>query len=660
MIDKQANIQDYIQVIIRRRGVILTFFTVLFITVLIGTLKQKPIYEAKAVIQIEKNSPRVTSIQEVAPMGVADDYRAYKDYYETQYKLLQSPTLMNRVADSLGLNKATPRKGRRVDQAKRLLKQIRIMPIKNSQLVEIIAGDTDSKMSASIANTVAEEYIKYNLQRNVNTAGAAADWLSKEIDDQRQKLTLAELALQKYREANNISVLPQVKMGGEQAAEQVKSEYAKSQAVLAGYAERYTEEHPKMVELRGQINSLRNKIQGMEDVDSGNKTMEYRALEREADNSRRMYEILLSRLREIDVTSTMNVNNISIVDRAEAPDRPAKPSLVLNMVLSVMVGLVMGIGLGFFIDYLDMTIKSPQDIRGLMEARFLGGVPVIEEDAKIEDTETGNAGIKNLETDRDKVVHLRPTSPVAEAYRHIRTEILSLLPRDAAPKAIVITSAEPQAGKTITSANISIALAQNGHRVLFIDADLRKPQLHKVFDLDRQDGLGDYLMGKTGLEAIIKDAGIENLKVITAGKNVTNPAEVIGSGRMMSLIAEAKSLFDFVIFDSSPVISVTDAVILSDMADAAIQVVRSGRILAPAAIKVKEKLANTKAKFLGVVLNDLRAEHSDYGYYHYYKYYRYYGEEGQRRNPEKKKETFTNRIALMVKEKFNNRMKVGR
>ncbi|MCX5666814.1 MAG: polysaccharide biosynthesis tyrosine autokinase [Candidatus Omnitrophica bacterium] len=652
MIDKQANIQDYIQVIIRRRGAILTFFTVLFITVLIGTLKQRPIYEAKAVIQIEKNSPRVTSIQEVAPMGVADDYRAYKDYYETQYKLLQSPTLMRRAADALGLNKDILRnKGKRADPAKRLLKAVRIMPMKNSQLVEIIAGDTDPKMASRIANTVAEEYIKYNLQRNVNTAAAAADWLTKEIDDQRQKLTIAELALQKYREANNINVLPQVRMGGEQAAEQVKSEYAKSQAVLAGYAERYTEEHPKMAELRSQINSLRNKIQGMEDVDSGNKTMEYRTLEREADNSRRMYEILLSRLREIDVTSTMNVNNISIVDRAEPPEKPAKPSLILNMILAVMVGLVMGIGLGFFIDYLDMTIKSPTDIRDIMESRFLGGVPGIEEDTKIE-----NAEIKNVEIDRDRITHLRPTSPVAEAYRHIRTEILSLLPRDAAPKVIVITSAEPQAGKTITSANVSISLAQNGHKVLFIDADLRKPQLHKVFNLDRQDGLGDYLMRKTDLEAIVKDAGIENLKVITSGKNVTNPAEVIGSKRMMDLIAEAKSMFDFVIFDSSPVISVTDAVILSDMADAAIQVVRSGRILAPAAIKVKEKLMNTKAKFLGVVLNDLKAEHSDYGYYHYYKYNHYYGEEDQGRNPEKKKQTFKNRIASIVKYRFKDKM----
>jgi capsular exopolysaccharide synthesis family protein len=309
----------------------------------------------------------------------------------------------------------------------------------------------------------------------------------------------------------------------------------------------------------------------------------------------------------------------------------------------------MGIGLGFFIDYLDMTIKSPQDIREVMESRFLGGVPGIEEDTEIE---------------RDKIMHIKPTSPVAESYRHIRTEILSLLTRDANLKSIVITSAEPQAGKTVTSVNIAIALSQNGHKVLFVDADLRKPQVYKIFNLEKHDGLGDYLTGNTDsgsvfMSQIIHDSGIENLKVITSGKKVNNPAELIGSKKMADFIAQAKQMFDFIIFDSPPVISVTDSVILSDMSDAAIQVVRSGRILAPAAIKVKEKLMNTKAKFLGVVLNDLKAEHSDYGYYHYYKYNHYYGEEGQRRNTAKKKETFKDRLESMVKNKFNNKVKAG-
>jgi len=646
VIEKQANIQDYIHVIIRRRGAILTFFTVLVSTVLIGTLKQNPVYEATAVIQIEKSSPRVTSIQEVAPMGVSDDYRAYKDYYETQYKLLQSSTLMRNVADAIGLNKDVPRKDKQEDPVKKLLKVIRIIPIKNSQLVEIIAESTDPKMSANIANAVAEEYIKYNLKRNISTAGAAAEWLTKEIEEQRQKLTSAELALQKYREANNINVLPQVRMGGEQAAEQVKAEYAKSQALLDSYAERYTEEHPKMVELRSQINSLRNKIQGMEDVDAGSKTMEYRTLERETDNNRRIYETLLSRLKEVDVTSTININNISIVDRAEVPEKPAKPNLILNMVLAVMVGLVMGIALGFFIDYLDMTIKTPKDVREILETRFLGSIPEL--DGRI------------LETERDRFVHLQPTSPISEHFRHLRTEVLSLLPEGADLRSIVITSADPQAGKTMTSSNFAIVMSQCGSKILFVDADLRKPQLHKVFNLNKHNGLTEYLTGAADMNSIVQNTEIADLKVVTSGGNVKNPAELIGSPKMQEFIAEAKRMFDFVIFDSPPVISVTDAIILSGMTDASIQVVRSGKILVPAARNAKEKLINTKAKFLGIVLNAMKAEHSDLGYYQYYKSYRYYGGEGQRRDTSKKKETFRERFKTTIKNMFKNKAKSGR
>jgi capsular exopolysaccharide synthesis family protein len=577
----------------------------------------------------------------------AGDYGAYKDFYETQYKLMASRTLLKKVADILGFKSVSPA-GKYIDPVKKLQKAIKIEPVKNSQLVKIRVEDVSPQMTEKIANTIAGEFIRHNLERSINTANEASQWLAKSIEEQGQKLRDLELVLQKYRIEHNISIMPEAST--EEAVEGIKSNYASLQALLASYSERYTEEHPKMVELKAQINSLKNKIQGLEDTNLSDKSIDYRVLEREVKTNKHMYEVLLTRLKEVDLSSTLNLNNVSIVDRAEIPLKPIKPRVMQNILLAVIAGLFGGVSLAFFIDYLDMTIKSPQDIRVVMESRFLGGVPGIEEDEEI---------------GKDKIMHLKPTSPVAEAYRHIRTEILSLLAKDTNQKAIVITSAEPQAGKTITGANIAIALSQNGHKVLFIDADLRKPQLHKIFNLEKHDGLGDYLTGNTDsgsvlMSQIIHDSGIENLKVITSGKKVNNPAELIGSRKMADFIAQAKQMFDFVIFDSPPIISVTDAVILSDMSDAAILVVRSGRILAPAAIKVKEKLENTKAKFLGVVLNDLKAEHSDYGYYHYNKYYHYYGEDGQMRNPKKKEEAFKDRLVSMVKNKFNNKVKAGR
>ncbi len=625
----EPHIQDYIQVMMRRRWVILTFFIVLVVTVLIGSLKQTPIYRATATLMIERRSPKVVSVQEVAPMGTSD-YYAYKDYYETQYKLIKSRSLLEEVADSLGLKADNTRKGK--DPVEKLLKIVNVYPIKNSQLVEISVEDSNPRMAANIANTVAVEYIRQNLERNVSATTDAAEWLSKRIDEQREKLKDAELALQKYREQYSIDVLPQV-TNDERAIEDVKAEYARLQGVLANYTERYTDEHPKMIELKAQISSLGNKVHGLEDVDAGDKATEYRVLEGEVQTNKRMYELLLARLKEIDVSSTLNVNNISIIDRAEVPERPVKPRLLLNMVLAVMVGLVMGTGLGFFVDYLDTTIKSPQDVKETLQSYFLGGIPEIEEKEDVK---------------KDRIVHLEPKSPISEAYRDIRTEILFLTLKDKNSKTILVTSAEPQAGKTTTTTNTGIAFAQNGNKVLVVDSDLRKPQLHKAFGVDRDHGLTDYLRGDADLDSIIKSTGIENLQVITAGKTLSNPAESINSERMREFISDVKQKFDLVLFDSPPIISVTDAIILANMVDASMQVVRSGKAHVPVTLRAKEKLTSAKANVLGIILNDINTFQGDY-YYHYYKYYRYYGKDDKRRRVEKKDSTFKDKLKNLVK-----------
>ncbi len=610
MYQKEPHIQDYIQVILRRRWIIITFFTVLVVTVLIGSLKQTPIYNAVATLRIEHKSPRVVSVQEVAPMGPVD-YHAYKDYYETQYELIKSETLLEKAADSLGWKVSNLHKG--ADPVKKLLKVVKVNPVKNSQLVKIAAQDPEPQMAARIANTVTEEYIRQNLERNVNASNDAAVWLSKRIEEQRRKLRDSELALQKYREQHNIRILPQI--AGDDAIENIKAEYARLQAQLANYSQRYTDEYPKMIELKAQINSLRNKIQGLEDIDAGNTIMEYRALERNVQTNKRMYEILLTRSKEIDLSSTLNVNNISVIDRARIPEKPVKPRVMLNMLLAVIVGVVGGISLGFFVDYLDTTIKTPHDVKEILESRFLGGIPEIEE---------------KDEKKRDKIAYFQPMSPVAEAYRDIRTDVLKSLSQNGGAKTILITSAEPQAGKTTSISNLGISLAQKGSRVLLVDSDLRKPQLHKMFGLDPRRGLSEYLSESVNIDSIIRDTEIENLKVITSGKIPHNPAEIIDSSKLDWFIGEAKGRFDFILFDSPPVISVTDSIIIADKVETLIQIVRSGKALVPITLRAKEKLINTKARNLGVILNGIKACHGDY--YYYQRYYDYYGEDAKRRS----------------------------
>ena len=610
MLQPQPHLRDYIQVALRRRWIILTFFTVLVVTVLIGSLKQTPIYQATAVLMIERRSPRVISVQEVAPMGTSD-YYAYKDYYETQYKLIRSKTLLKRVADKLGLKSDIPHK--EDDTVNRLAKVVKVEPVKNSQLVHIVAESPRPDMAAKIANTVAIEYIGQNLERNINASGDAAKWLAEKIGEQRNKLKVAESALQAYREKHDINVLPQITGGA--AVEDVKAEYARLQAQLANYSHRYTDEHPRMIELRAQIGSLKNKVQGLQDASMGDNAMEYRVLEEDVQTIKRMYEALLTRYKEIDLSGELTVNNISIIDRAGVPTKPIRPNVKLNLILAVMVGLVGGAGLGFFVDYLDTTIKSPQDITNILGVNFLGAIPEMEEKDELR---------------RDQVVRLDSRSVVSEAYRAIRTEILHLLSQAGDLKAILVTSSEPQAGKTMTLVNLGIALAQKGSQVVVVDTDLRKPQLHRIFSLDRHSGVSEYLSGETGLESITKDTGIENLKVVTSGNSSGNPAEILSSRKAEALIKGLKDRFDFVLFDSPPVMNVADGIILADKVDALVQVVRSGKTLVQIVLRTKERLINTKAKYLGAVLNALKVYHGDY----YYRYYHYaYGDDKGRRAP---------------------------
>ncbi|MBD3271047.1 MAG: polysaccharide biosynthesis tyrosine autokinase [Elusimicrobia bacterium] len=595
------HLSDYLHILMRRRWVIITFFVVLVTVVIIGTLKQTPLYQATATVLIERKSPQVVSFQEVIPVG-ADSYYQYQDYYETQYKLLQSKALMERVAQKLGMFDTDDADDKNPVQA--LLNTTTITPVKNSQLVNVSAESNDPGQAMSIANTVTEEFIQQNLERNMQASTQAAEWLSNRIEEQRKKIKNSEMALQQYRKENNINILPQVT--GELAIEDIKSEYAKLQSLQANYEQRYTDKHPKMIELKAQIKSLQNKIQGLEDTDKGNTAIEYRVLEREVQTNKAMYEILLTRLKEIDLSRSLNMNNIAVVDPASLPEKPVKPNVKLNIALAILIGLIGGIGLAFFIDYLDRTIKSPQDIKELLESHFLGSIPSI----------VGDNIVK-----KDQIVYYEPQSPISEAYRIIRTEILHLLPQNETGKALLITSGEPQSGKTITVSNLGIAFSQKGSRVVLVDGDLRRPQLHKIFNLDRYNGFSDFLSGEKEINEIIKPSGIDSLSVITSGKVPHYPAEIIGSGHIEGFIQNLKKQFDIIIFDSPPVVSVTDSVIFADKVDAIVQVVRSGKAMVPISLRVKEQLSRAKAKILGIILNDLQTYHDNYYYYRYYRYY---------------------------------------
>jgi capsular exopolysaccharide synthesis family protein len=275
-----------------------------------------------------------------------------------------------------------------------------------------------------------------------------------------------------------------------------------------------------------------------------------------------------------------------------------------------VIGLFGGVGLAFFFEYLDDTVKDLSDIERTVEWPFLGSVPEIDTREK-----------KLSETEKDMLVHVKPKDPIAEAIRSIRTSIIFSSTEEHPIKAVVITSAAPQEGKTTTACNLAIAMAQNNKRVLIVDADMRNPRLQYVFKKENKEGLSTYLASQTKFSDILRATDIENLSLITSGIHPPNPSELLASVKMTEFVKEAKAKFDFILFDTPPITILTDPAILSRIADGLIMVVESGKTSKRVIPRIGQILDNAKARVIGVIFNKISIKTSDYYYY----YSRYYG-----------------------------------
>ena len=339
-----------------------------------------------------------------------------------------------------------------------------------------------------------------------------------------------------------------------------------------------------------------------------------------------IYRLLLERFEEARITEAGQIGNVRVIDTAKEPRSPIKPRRFQNLLLALIVGLTLGGGLAFFTESLDRSIKNPEEAEALLGIPVIGLIPTIGDlDGKFKGTRNEIELISSR-----LVTHFVPRSPVAEAYRTVRTN-LSFSRPDNPPRTILVTSAVPQEGKTTTTANLAITLAQMGGKTLIVDSDLRRPAIRKVFNLESKEGLTDYLIGKGALDALIRTTDIPNLYILPAGQIPPNPSEVLGSQRMKELVAELSRRFEMVFFDSPPVVAVTDAAVLSRNTDGVVLVVQSGATDREAVARAKTLLGNVQANLLGLVLNNIRIE-STYGSYHYRYYYHYYdSEDGKKR-----------------------------
>jgi polysaccharide biosynthesis transport protein len=353
--------------------------------------------------------------------------------------------------------------------------------------------------------------------------------------------------------------------------------------------------------------------------------IQYSILKRDLESYRQLYEGLMEKMKEAGVSAGLKSNNFRIVDVARVPTSPIEPNVPRNLGFALMLGLSSGVGLAFLLEGLDNTVRTTEQAQMISGFAPLGMIPLGSRTARV------GANSKRLVIATSKeavelVTQVRPQSQMAESYRALRTSLL-LSNLGAPPKVIMITSALPQEGKTTTSINCAVVLAQKGVRVLLIDADLRRPSIHKTLGMGPRSGLSNVLTGSATLEqAITQSSALPNLSVLPAGTPPPNPAELLASTNMRDVLEELRGQYDHIVLDTPPTLSVTDAVVLSPRADAIVLVIRSGQTTKQALRRSRDVLMQVNAKVSGVLLNAVDLSSPDYYYYYEYqgKYSRYY------------------------------------
>ena len=358
--------------------------------------------------------------------------------------------------------------------------------------------------------------------------------------------------------------------------------------------------------------------------------VQYSILKREAEANKALYDGLLTKLKEAGISAGLRSSNIRVVDPAMVPTSPARPAKTRNIVFAFLIGLVGGIGLALLREYMDNTIKSPDDIETLARLPSLAVVPAFTE------LNRGRSRVKLLKgastNGHEKRIELvaqhLPKSQMSEAFRALRTALL-LSQADHPPQVVLVTSALPREGKTTAAANLAVTLAQLGDRTLLIDADLRKPGIGRLLNLGtgKYAGLSSYLAGVSSLDLVtIQHPAIPNLSAIPTGPLPPNPADLLSSEKLVDAVAELRTKFKFIVIDSPPIMAATDAVILSVKADGVLLVVRSGETPKEAFTRTCDLLLSVKCHLLGVVLNAVDPTAPDYYYsYRYYPYSQGYG-----------------------------------
>jgi capsular exopolysaccharide synthesis family protein len=558
---------------------------------------------------------------------------------------------------------------------------ISVAPEKDTRIVTISYTSSNPVLTSLVANSVAKAYIEQILEMRMTSTRYTMDWMKEKSDEERKRLAQSEQILQDYIKANDIvtmenrvAVIPKKLtelssqlLKAESRVNELEALYSKIQNIndlneaekippltheptlqalrrqvldaeqnIVELSKKYGEKHPVMIRANEELESLMEKkkleitriidaLRNEYDLAKANeantrrflmetkeetlnlneKLIQYETLRKESETNRQLYDVLVKKMKEQSLTEHVKTVDVWILESAREPRAPIKPNIPQNVLMGFLFSLFLSIGSTFIIEHFDNTIRTPEDAEERLGVPIIGMVPFFSE---------GGLPFEGIVTER-------PKSTYAEMYKHIRTSLM-LSSAEKPPKSILITSVLPKEGKTATSINLSLALSQSENSVLLVDTDLRKPTIHKVFNLDNRTGLSSYLAGAAELEIkSLADRNIGNLNVITAGPVPPNPSELLGSRKLISLMEELKSKYDIIIFDSTPLLVVTDALILSKHVDGTVLVLRSNKTTYELARKGLKSMRDLDSNILGIMVNAIDVKKHSYYSYNYYHYY---------------------------------------
>jgi polysaccharide biosynthesis transport protein len=506
--------------------------------------------------------------------------------------------------------------------------QILSLDASQNTVVERLAGLNKQLLEAENDRKMAEA--EYNAAKSPGAAGALAEANGKDIADTESKLAdlkqkRAQLAVDATDEA------PEIKELDQQIAELQKHltemRVRNTSTLLTNLETRYRQTLAREEALRKSFNQQKS-----ETVTQNEAAINYRILQQEIETNKGLLDNLLQRSKENDVVLAGRPNNISIVDYAVTPDYPVGPARMRSVMLAFVLSLGLGIGLALFLEYLDDSIHSTDDVEKFLRLPALAVIPAMGGSSRRRLLASATALQKRNGSNGanpELLLKMDSRSPLAESYRQLRTSVL-LSTAGRAPKTLLITSSLPGEGKTTTAVNTAISLAQTGANVLIIDADMRRPRLRSIFDLPEKEGLSSILSSEMKpqemLEAIASDP-VSGLHVLTSGPIPPNPAELLGSDQMRKLLEVLGTQFTHIVIDSPPVSSFTDGVLIASMVDGVLLVVHGGKSSRGVVRRSRQLLRDVGAKIFGVVLNNVSMQSHDYYYHQSYYTQKYYEKE---------------------------------